>query len=154
MALASRTPFQCCRTAVNLDSMVDFLPEDLHSRYQNLVLEHATPNPIYCSNRSCGIFIPNSQAQGPDLVQCSRCATATCQHCRNRSHPGTDCPADVATQQVRALAAAQGWKVCPVCRAVVQKSMGCLHMRCRCGTEFCYGCGQLYTLCQGMCPRY
>lgn len=152
--MASRTPFQCCQTAVNLDSMIGVLPEDLHSRYQDLVLEHATPNPIYCSNRSCGIFIPPSQAQGPDLVECSRCATATCRHCRNRSHLGTDCPADIATQQVKTLATAQGWKACPGCSRIAEKISGCLHMRCRCGTEFCYGCGQFYGLCQGGCRRY
>ena len=152
--MASRTPFQCCQTTVNLDSMISFLPEDLHSRYQDLVLEYATPNPIYCSNRSCGVFIPPSQAQGPDLIECSRCTTATCQHCRNRSHPGTDCPADVATQQARTLATAQGWKACPSCAHIVSKLEGCNHIRCRCGTEFCYGCGQFYMLCQGGCRRY
>ena len=144
MALQSRTPFQCCRTTVPLDNRTGILPEDLHSRYQDLLLELATPNPIYCSNRSCGVFVPPSQARGPDLAECPRCATATCQHCRDAFHPGTECPADVATQQARVLATARGWKACPTCSSMVERSSGCNHMRCRCGTQFCYGCGGFY----------
>ena len=152
MALQSRTPFQCCRTTVPLDDMTGVLPEDLHSRYQDLLLEFATPNPLYCSNHSCGAFIPPSQIRGPDLAECFRCATATCQHCRNRSHPGTECPADVATQQVRFLATALHWKACPACGHIVERLQGCLHIHCRCGNDFCYGCGGSYPC--GRCGVY
>ncbi len=153
MALESRTPFQCCQAAVPVDDMLGLLPEDVHRQYQDLLLELATPNPIYCSNRPCGAFIPPSQAHGPDRIDCPRCRTSTCRHCRNESHPGTECPADVATQQARALATTQGWRACPNCSNIVEKSSGCLHMTCRCRTQFCYGCGQLYSRCQGGCQR-
>ncbi len=43
------------------------------------------------------------------------------------------------------LSASQRWKHCPGCRHVVERSEGCNHMHCRCGTHFCYKCGAAYT---------
>ncbi|GMT24564.1 hypothetical protein PFISCL1PPCAC_15861, partial [Pristionchus fissidentatus] len=34
---------------------------------------------------------------------------------------------------------------CPKCCALMQKSEGCNHMRCKCGSEFCYQCGKGWT---------
>ena len=151
-ALSSRRPFQCCRTTVPLDSLQGLLQEDAYNQYRDMLEETSTPNPIYCSNRDCSAFIPAANARGPDLIECHRCDRATCRHCRNRYHPGTECAADVDTQRARSLAAAQGWKACPNCSNMVEKSSGCLHMTCRCGTEFCYRCGQHYRSCRGRCP--
>ena len=150
---SSRTPYQCCRTIVPIDALRDLLPADFYDEYSSLLKERQETNPVYCSNRDCGAFVPESQARGPDLIECFRCGSATCRHCRNRSHLGAECTADVDTQQARSLAAAQGWKPCPSCTNMVERSSGCLHMTCRCGTEFCYSCGQLYAQCQGACPR-
>jgi len=33
-----------------------------------------------------------------------------------------------------------GMRICPQCKEGVEKSEGCLHMKCRCGFEFCYDC--------------
>ncbi|KAL2045041.1 hypothetical protein N7G274_002816 [Stereocaulon virgatum] len=153
VGLESRTPFQCCQRAVPIEDLLGLFDDDFRDRYSELVLELSTPNAVYCSNRSCIRFIPPSQATGPDTMRCSHCRTATCRHCRNRSHSGTECHADVGTRQARALAEAQGWRACPSCTNVVEKSSGCLHMTCRCGTQFCYGCGAFYTRCQGGCRR-
>jgi len=32
-------------------------------------------------------------------------------------------------------------QACPRCLVIVRKEEGCNHMHCRCGAEFCYGCG-------------
>ena len=150
-AFNSRTLFQCCQINVPPDLLPDLLSAEFRARYDFLQLELSTPNPVYCSNRSCASFVPPSQARGPDAMDCSRCGAATCRHCRQRSHVGTECVADVQTQQARALAAAEGWKACPSCTNMVEKSRGCYHMTCRCGTEFCYRCGNLYSRCRSTC---
>lgn len=33
------------------------------------------------------------------------------------------------------------FKQCPKCKFWVERSEGCNHMSCRCGTNFCYDCG-------------
>lgn len=153
-ALASKRPFQCCRQDVPIEALPDGLSADFRITYGLLVLELSTPDPIYCSNRLCGAFIPLANAVGPDLIDCFSCLMVTCQFCRMAYHPGIECVADVATQEARALAAAQGWKECPTCRNMVEKASGCLHMTCRCGVEFCYACGNRWGHCAGTCGRY
>ena len=147
----SRNPFQCCQQVISPDPFSGIISPPFQARYSLWLLERATPNPVYCSNRGCGAFLPPSLADGPDAFICIECNASTCQHCQSAFHPYRECAADVDTQQARALAATRGWKACPTCRSMVEKSSGCLHMTCRCGTEFCYRCGQLYSLCTGNC---
>lgn len=150
-AYNSRALFQCCQQAVPSGVLSDLLTADFRARYDSLQLELSTPNPVYCSNRSCGTFIPPAQARGPDNMQCSLCEVTTCRHCRNRSHNGSECVSDIQTQQVRSLALAQGWKTCPSCSNMVSRSTGCAHMTCRCGMQFCYRCGRRYGTCGNTC---
>ena len=39
------------------------------------------------------------------------------------------------------------FKMCPFCKFWVEKTVGCDHMRCKCGKEFCYKCGGVYRKC-------
>ncbi|KAK1287121.1 hypothetical protein QJS10_CPB19g01982 [Acorus calamus] len=43
------------------------------------------------------------------------------------------------------LAEAQRWRRCPVCMVFVEKTEGCPHISCRCGHEFCHGCGSAWS---------
>lgn len=47
--------------------------------------------------------------------------------------------------------AAGACQACPVCLVIVRKETGCDHIRCRCGTSFCYGCGAPYGGSQCIC---
>lgn len=38
-------------------------------------------------------------------------------------------------------------KKCPSCQMWVERTTGCDHMACKCGTQFCYGC----SCAQGLC---
>jgi hypothetical protein len=152
-AYRSRMPFKCCDQEVPVDLLSDLLSADFQARYSLLVLELSTPNPIYCSNRICGVFLPPANARGPDLMECFCCGNGTCRHCRNWNHPGIECWADTATQEARALAGAKGWKACPFCLNMVERSSGCLHMTCRCGKQFCYRCGRPWSQCGSSCPE-
>jgi IBR domain, a half RING-finger domain len=152
IALTDRNPFQCCGQEASVDRLPGLLTAEGHTRYIELVEERSTPNPIHCGNRLCGIFVPPSQYRGPDQVECRRCGTSTCRHCRSTAHPGQQCEFDIATQQARALASANGWKSCPRCSNMVEKRAGCNHMTCLCYTQFCYRCGRIWsTECSGNC---
>jgi len=39
------------------------------------------------------------------------------------------------------------FKQCPHCNFWVEKSEGCDYMVCRCGSRFCYRCGNNYSSC-------
>lgn len=116
-----------------------------------MMLELATPHPLYCSNRACGVFVPLAQYQGPDEAVCRACTT--CRMCRSATHDGI-CPQDVGVQQAVTLAQRNGWRSCPRCNNMVEKRSGCEHMTCRCGGEFCYVCGSVCGQCVwGQCPH-
>ncbi|KAI2625608.1 hypothetical protein GGR54DRAFT_506863 [Hypoxylon sp. NC1633] len=141
-ALDDRQPFRCClqEIPVNLCSTAT---EDFRERYSLMILELRTPNPLYCSNGACSVFLPPTQYQGPDMAACRVCSSTTCRMCRNPTHDGI-CPQDVGSQQAAALAAENGWRPCPSCRNMVERSSGCNRMRCRCGGQFCYNCGDIW----------
>ncbi|KAI1169743.1 hypothetical protein F4777DRAFT_592493 [Nemania sp. FL0916] len=141
-ALNSRQPFRCCAQEIPI-GLCPNTTEDFRERYRLMILELTTPNPVYCSNRACGIFIPPAQYQGPDTAACRACRSTTCRMCRSAAHAGI-CPQDVGTQQVLSLATEKGWRSCPGCKRVVEQISGCDHMTCKCGGEFCYVCGRVW----------
>lgn len=147
-ALDSGRPFQCCGQEVPISLLpANLLQLDFIVRYDLLLLELATPNRTYCSNRNCGSFVPPTQYQGPDIALCLACGYNTCRHCNAPHHPGRDCPEDEATQQALHLGAARGWRRCPGCRNLVERIDGCNHMTCQCRQEFCYVCAAIWRTC-------
>jgi hypothetical protein len=150
-ALKSRAPFKCCNATPPIPLLSRFLPAPLLASYNNLLLELSTPNPKYCSNAHCSLFLPPSSITGP-LAICSSCRTRTCALCSAAEHAGV-CQQDVAGQKVLALAGRKGWKICPNCKSVLERTEGCLHMTCRCGAQWCYSCLANWGSCQSTCPR-
>jgi hypothetical protein len=150
-AIKSRTPFKCCGTTVPNSSTSHFLPAPLLSTYTTLFLELSTPNPKYCSNHRCSLFIPPTSIAGP-LAICPSCSTRTCALCSQAEHAGV-CRQDFAGQKVLELAGKKGWKSCPNCKAVLERTEGCLHMTCRCGAEWCYSCLGDWRKCLSTCSR-
>ena len=37
--------------------------------------------------------------------------------------------------------------ICPDCENIIQKTGGCNHITCNCGTEFCWRCNERYDNC-------
>jgi hypothetical protein len=54
---------------------------------------------------------------------------------------------------VQALAEKKGWKTCPKCSQVVERTEGCLHMTCRCKAQWCYSCLRDWSVCNSTCER-
>ncbi|KAN0108496.1 hypothetical protein V8E51_008238 [Hyaloscypha variabilis] len=48
------------------------------------------------------------------------------------------------------MAQEKKWKRCK-CGDMIELTQGCNHMRCRCGREFCYLCGEPWRTCD--CPQ-
>jgi ATP-dependent RNA helicase DHX8/PRP22 len=46
-----------------------------------------------------------------------------------------------------------GIKKCPQCLNGVQKTEGCNHMRCRCGSHFCWICGEKFSTAELCCSH-
>nr|GEY48928.1 zinc finger, C6HC-type [Tanacetum cinerariifolium] len=74
--------------------------------------------------------------------------------CKVTWHSGMDCsefqslkenerdPNDIMLMD---LAKNKKWRRCSSCKYNVERTDGCLHITCRCGYHFCYGCGEKHT---------
>ncbi|KAH6673512.1 hypothetical protein B0J14DRAFT_638530 [Halenospora varia] len=150
-ALDSRAPFRCCKKALRIEDCMG-LSTDFVIKYEEMMLELSTPNPMFCCNVQCAKFLPPRAIVG-DIGTCEKCSTETCRHCRRLPHPGTFCAEDKETKAVKELAKAKGWKTCPGCNHLIERWVGCLHMICsRCQTAFCYRCSKPWKDCESTCP--
>ncbi|KAK3366108.1 hypothetical protein B0T24DRAFT_637961 [Lasiosphaeria ovina] len=152
-ALASKTPFQCCGAEQRL-AVGDCLslPVGEKTQYEDMVLELTTPNPTYCSAAKCAAFVSPRFVIG-DIATCQRCAARTCRHCNRPDHPGAFCKEDTETEAVKKLGLDKGWKTCPGCGHLIERTIGCLHMVCaKCQTAFCYRCSKRWRDCESTCP--
>lgn len=150
-ALGSRAPFKCCKKALQIRDCLG-LTDEFTMEYEEMMLELSTPNPLFCSNTKCAKFVPPRLIVG-DVATCGKCSKQTCRHCRKKLHPGSFCAEDKETEAVKALAKEKGWKTCPGCNHLIERSRGCLHMICsRCQTAFCYRCSKPWKDCESTCP--
>jgi hypothetical protein len=122
-ALNSRRQFRCCNEPVPVEILANspMAQPDFVDGYVLMVLEQSTPNPVYCCQPECAIFIPPIMARGPDEMVCPACNTSTCRHCKGVAHGNQDCPQDVAMQRLNELAGMRGWRNCPRCNAMIER---------------------------------
>ncbi|KAF5876302.1 putative ibr finger domain protein [Botrytis fragariae] len=138
-------PPRCCRQPITSETVRIFLTDKLILLYEQKKIEFDTPNRTYCSNPLCSVFIqPESIIN--EQATCLDCSTITCTLCKATAHRG-DCPADTALQQLLHTANENGWQRCYFCHRLVELDIGCNHITCHCGAQFCYICAQLWKTC-------
>lgn len=120
-------PPRCHRQALSRDIICLLLSEQELEDYSNAEIEVSCAIKTYCSNASCGRFVPPAQIIA-DRAYCTRCESSTCTNCKNKFHHD-DCSEDPSLQATLALAADQKWQRCFSCRAVVMLAKACNHIR-------------------------
>lgn len=143
-------PPKCCKQPILLANVNMFLSPELIHSFEAKKIELETQDRTYCSNQACSAFIRTENIEG-DRAICLECNTVTCAICKATSHDG-DCPADTALQSIIQLAKENGWKRCFNCRCMIELDVGCNHMTCPCGTQFCYVCTERWKTCE--CPQW
>ncbi|KAI1808476.1 hypothetical protein F4811DRAFT_559200 [Daldinia bambusicola] len=146
MADESLFPPRCCRQPIPLDKIQFLLPEELVRKFRIKEVEFSTPRRTYCHNPTCAAFIP-PQNYEDDIATCNDCRGKTCITCKGPSHYG-DCPHDEDLQRVLELAEVKKWQRCPNCLSLIELTQGCFHMKCICGSQFCYLCCAPWKNCR------
>lgn len=146
-------PPRCCNQPFEERVFFPILSLQLRTTFQSKSREFNTLalHRVYCPTPTCSIFLGSSE-NSHGRIYCSSCYILVCTRCKQRAHPGPHCPEDTATIAVRELAEAQQWQTCPGCRDVIELNTGCFHMTCRCRTQFCYLCAELWKNCA--CPQW
>ncbi|KAF8554436.1 hypothetical protein OG21DRAFT_1377880, partial [Imleria badia] len=135
-------PLRCCNKAFPLKKFLKSLSKPLRASVIAKSKEISVPGPqrLYCPNDTCSAFLGRSSGR-KKVVSCPQCHAKVCSGCKHISHSRRPCRRDELAREARRFASRQGWKVCPACGVIVERDYGCSHMRCRCGTKFCYRCG-------------
>jgi IBR domain, a half RING-finger domain len=108
------------------------------------------PYAVWCPKDSCwsliyGLSVPLNETI--HSLNCPDCATPVCVNCGEVNHPEKSCPSpSPSVIEIARVSRAKMWtkihtKKCPECRAPIQRSGGCKHMRCAvCNSHFCWLC--------------
>ncbi len=90
----------------------------------------------------CGEFKPIIESTNEGFVQCPKCSKILCIAC-GLSHLVGFCA--LLINEALSNLNTDEFKPCPYCGTVIQKSQGCLHMKCvNCHKFFCFSCGNYY----------
>ncbi|KAK0452403.1 hypothetical protein EV421DRAFT_1898139 [Armillaria borealis] len=145
-------PPKCCRDPIPIESVQSHIDATVLATFKEKSIEFSTPIRVYCSNPKCSRFLgPKNDGKSPSAPLTCSCTTITCNSCRGNIANGDvlshSCASDALEQEVRALADKKKWATCPGCSNLVELSIGCSHMTCRCGTQFCYHCNAKWGAC-------
>ncbi|KAI0824146.1 hypothetical protein BC628DRAFT_1339647 [Trametes gibbosa] len=141
-------PPKCCQGAVALSTAEPHLDAPLVARFQKKSREFSTVDRVYCHNAACAAFLGPATPDTPDAatLRCEECGAGTCAGCKAQSHPGVPCHFQ-AEEAVIDLGKEHGWQRCTACKHLVELSIGCYHIICRCNYQFCYLCGAQWKQC-------
>lgn len=144
-------PLRCCDKPLPIEEILPNLPLELRTLFQRKHAEFSTlpKNRLYCSVPTCSTFLGSSE----DLskIKCPSCLVDTCPKCKELAHPEKRCEVNASYKALQELAKSRKWQTCPGCHVLVELIMGCYHVTCRCGTEFCYSCAARWKTCGPGC---
>eukprot|EP00929_Paragymnodinium_shiwhaense_P077155 TRINITY_DN39714_c0_g1_i1.p1 TRINITY_DN39714_c0_g1~~TRINITY_DN39714_c0_g1_i1.p1 ORF type:complete len:466 (+),score=65.26 TRINITY_DN39714_c0_g1_i1:73-1470(+) len=149
-------PLKCCglKCEAEIDSslVLRIAGRQVADAHEKDLVEAAMRNKTFCPFPGCGAVYDLDESVSQ--VQCLECWKVFCGNCRVAWHDGLTCeqykrlpdhlraPEDVALLRI---AQRQAWRPCPGCRNMLSKQDGdCNYLRCRCGTAFCFRCGNKY----------
>ncbi|KAF2825029.1 hypothetical protein CC86DRAFT_247104, partial [Ophiobolus disseminans] len=143
-------PPRCCKEPIPPEACRPFLSRMLIQEAEAKQAEIETANAVYCSAARCSSLIPSNNIKA-GTGTCVACKQQTCATCKNAKHEGS-CPEDVNDMFVKGIADRAGWQQCSKCKRFIQFNIGCFHIICICGFEFCYMCGTQWKTCK--CPQF
>eukprot|EP01012_Entosiphon_sulcatum_P047669 TRINITY_DN6502_c0_g1_i1.p1 TRINITY_DN6502_c0_g1~~TRINITY_DN6502_c0_g1_i1.p1 ORF type:complete len:555 (+),score=120.96 TRINITY_DN6502_c0_g1_i1:36-1667(+) len=155
--LRGQLQMTACKTEVDEEIFLKFLPEDLKARYLQFRLRFfLETHPQYrcCANRGCSRVLKRLDRTLRD-VECE-CGAGLCFACNQEAHSPATCDqwkrwldrADGDSASMQWIANAT--KPCPECHTATEKNEGCMHMTCRlCEAkgkpkDWCWICGGVW----------
>lgn len=153
-----------CEGLVEFDSCSNILPKDVLERWGDVLCESLilASQQFYCPFQDCSAMLVRDTDEVIRESECPLCWRLFCAQCRVPWHPGIECEEFQRLNEdereredllLRELVKEKSWNRCPSCKYYVEKTEGCLHMTCRCGSQFCYACGETWSSTHGGCQR-
>ncbi|XP_052188200.1 E3 ubiquitin-protein ligase RSL1-like isoform X2 [Diospyros lotus] len=151
-----------CKTQLDFDACRRIIPKHILVQWDESLCKSLIPESqkLYCPFRDCSSMLVNDSGNVINQIDCPACRRSICARCRVPWHLEFTCKEfrklsakrkGKDDAMVKELAKKKSWRKCSNCKTYVEKTEGCVHMTCRCGYEFCYGCGSNWTKCRGAC---
>ncbi|KAI0777256.1 hypothetical protein BD413DRAFT_456572, partial [Trametes elegans] len=157
MRSPAQYPPRCCRRPIPASLFQPFFSAEQAEAFTAFQKERSTSRRVYCANPRCSLFLGPREKRTPVRIYtcpAPACGTSTCARCRAAvdaataaSPAGHVCTHDAGHRAALQLGSRLGWTRCPECEQLIERSAGCAHMTCACGTQFCYRCGAKWKSC-------
>ncbi|KAK9705732.1 hypothetical protein RND81_07G077900 [Saponaria officinalis] len=145
-------PVPDCAGVLEPEYCREILPSEVFERWGNLLCESVllASQKFYCPFKDCSALLLDDGDESVTQCECPSCFRLFCAQCKVGWHAGFKCSEfqnlskderEKEDLMLRDLAKNKNWQRCPACKFYVEKSEGCLYMKCRCGIAFCYSCG-------------
>ncbi|XP_055815357.1 probable E3 ubiquitin-protein ligase ARI8 [Solanum dulcamara] len=160
--LVLRCPDPSCEAMVGESMIVELaLEKDKLKYYDYLFRSYIEENKKikWCPSPGCECAIEFEVGSENYSVICD-CSNGFCWNCLEEIHRPIDCDMIAKWKSINQEESSNtNWilaftKKCPNCDKSIEKNMGCMHMTCRCGHEFCWLCFTKWGTCFGRCNRY
>ncbi|KAG8373875.1 hypothetical protein BUALT_Bualt11G0070800 [Buddleja alternifolia] len=140
-------PVSGCKGFLEPQHCRSILPKQVFDRWGDALCEAVilASEKFYCPFKDCSAMLIDEQSGGNEVMMesvCPECNRLFCVQCKVPWHSGISC---VEFQKLKKdershedillmnLAKSKNWIRCPKCKFYVEKSQGCLFMRCRYG---------------------
>ncbi|XP_013741058.1 E3 ubiquitin-protein ligase RSL1 [Brassica napus] len=141
----------------------DLIPKDVFERWEKILCESliSSWDKLYCPFKDCSSVMILDDVGGNNAnvtqTECPSCHRMFCAQCKVAWHVGVGCEefqmygntkkksSDEEDALLVQMATNKQWRRCPSCKFYVEKVDGCMHIKCRCGFQFCYGCGSVWA---------
>ena len=157
----SKCPLTCCdpkcRKELAAKDLKGLLSRKDYESFQNYSLQQALSKQgdvSWCPTPNCNYAFVFDRARDSEDFKCIKCKKEYCLDCKSDAHKKQSCEEfkrnrdpNLLDKAFESFVKGSKFKQCPKCTMWVEKTDGCNHMRCRCGTEFCYVCGGYYMRC-------
>ncbi|KAL5055922.1 hypothetical protein RYX36_036604 [Vicia faba] len=152
-----KCPYPKCNGIWEPHDCSSFIPKDLLDRWENAVCEDTvlSSEKFYCPFKDCSAMLVNDEKEAVvTSSECPHCHRLFCAQCKVTWHAGVDCKefqsledGERGREDILAMELAKNkkWKRCPKCSFYVERVVGCTRITCRCGNQFCYGCGSTWN---------
>ncbi|KAI3414557.1 uncharacterized protein J3R85_016200 [Psidium guajava] len=142
-----------CKSVLEPHVCRAILPPEVLDRWENVLCDSLILGfqKSYCPFKDCSAMLVDDGGEVVTMSECPSCRRLFCSQCKVSWHAGMDreefqmlkrgARDEDLDKMMTKLAESNGWRRCPNCKFYVEKVYGCLHISCRCGHEFCYGCG-------------
>lgn len=135
-------PPKCCLQPISPKTIDAHVSTETKDLFKQRTKEYAVPpgERWYCPSPKCSKWISRGKLSlSSNSVKCPHCKVRICHICRALAHAGDeDCPQDFALDATLEEAEREGWRRCYRCRAMVELTVGCRHITCKCKAEFWY----------------